>query len=65
MPIEEEYLLTAAELAAKTRLNVETIYRLTKSKRIPVHKFGAANRYRLSEVLAVTNPVKGDAPNVD
>lgn len=65
--VDEPQLLIAAEVAIRLRVHVATVYRLAKSGRLPVHRFGAGEvrqrglRIPESAVIALLNESNGAA----
>jgi excisionase family DNA binding protein len=52
----DDETLTAAEVAAKLKVNVETVYKMCKSGKWPATKIGRIYRFTPEQYEAITTP---------
>lgn len=52
----EDETLTAAEVAAKLKVNVETVYKMCKTGKWPATKIGRIYRFTPEQYQAITEP---------
>ena len=50
-PREKDTLVTVDELALFLKVEVETVYRLVRARRIPFYKIGKRLRFNIPEML--------------